>query len=372
MAATQQSSPPPNLFNIVEHNHNHLKHKSKHGEQGDEEQQEVFDYSHHDDEPPETSCGSSRASLSSSPSHEFSFTVCSLYTSPPSSTTSSNTNNVLKDSFTNTSSSATASSAIATAIDLSPADEIFFHGHLLPLHLLSGGHLSISPRSSTNSLDSFTLPITSNFSNPNNNDSSMDYQAVQDRALDNMEKPKSRSFSLFRNRTTTIKSRKSPENQETEENRSSKPHHDNDHHKNNLNKVKFELTNAIKLVRSLLIFKQGNNNSNNNSGPRKGGIQMRGVHQTFSYSGNLSSPRIRSNKQGAEVLRGRFSAPATTRTSPTNSGMFLEGGSRNNSSSSSSCNSDSTMEELQAAIQAAIAHCKNSSIAAAAAIQDKI
>ncbi|CAM8983418.1 unnamed protein product [Rhodiola kirilowii] len=371
MAATQHSSPPPNLFNIVEHNHNHLKHKSKHGEQGDEEQQEVFDYSHHDDEPPETSCGSSRASLSSSPSHEFSFTVCSLYTSPPSSTTSSNTNNVLKDSFTNTSSS-TASSAVATAIDLSPADEIFFHGHLLPLHLLSGGHLSISPRSSTNSLDSFTVPITSHFSNPNNNDSSMDYQAVQDRALDNMEKPKSRSFSLFRNRTTTVKSRKSPENQETEENRSSKPHHDNDHHKNNLNKVKFELTNAIKLVRSLLIFKQGNN-SNNNSG-RKGGIQMRGVHQTFSYSGNLSSPRIRSNKQGAEVLRGRFSAPATTRTSPTNSGMmFLEGGSRNNSSSSSSsCNSDSTMEELQAAIQAAIAHCKNSSIAAAAAVQDKI
>lgn len=91
---------------------------------------------------------------------------------------------------------------------------------------------------------------------------------------------------------------------------------------------------------------------------------MRG--QTFSYSGNLSRPR--SDKHGTdEVLNGRYSAPASMRTSPTNSAMLLEA-SKNNSSSSGS---DSTMEELQAAIQAAIAHCKNSSTAAEAVL-DKI
>ncbi|XP_057775258.1 BRI1 kinase inhibitor 1-like [Salvia miltiorrhiza] len=47
------------------------------------------------------------------------------------------------------------------------ANEIFFHGHLLPLHLLS--HLHASPRSSTNSLDSFTLPIKELLSVDENN-----------------------------------------------------------------------------------------------------------------------------------------------------------------------------------------------------------
>ncbi|OIW03430.1 hypothetical protein TanjilG_14655 [Lupinus angustifolius] len=43
------------------------------------------------------------------------------------------------------------------AVDLSPADDIFFHGHLLPLHILSD--LPSLPPSSANSTDSFTLPI---------------------------------------------------------------------------------------------------------------------------------------------------------------------------------------------------------------------
>uniref|UniRef100_A0A7N0SXI9 BRI1 kinase inhibitor 1 n=1 Tax=Kalanchoe fedtschenkoi TaxID=63787 RepID=A0A7N0SXI9_KALFE len=380
MAAATQPAPLPNPYNILEQSNNLKQIKtSRHGEQ-EEEEQEAFEYNHRADEPPQPSRGgSSRGSLSSSPSHEFSFTVCSLYTSPsPISSAAYYKNDVSRESsgLTHTSSI----SAAATAIDLSPADEIFFHGHLLPLHLLSGGHLSVSPRSSTNSLDSFTLPITS-FStlNPSNDSSSssVDHSA-QDRALDSsIDKPKSRSFSLFRNHATTAKSRKSPERQETYENMSSKPHHDNptnQHHpKNtNLNKTKFDLSNAIKryakLVRPLLVFKPGSSNSITSR--RESGVHQMTRGQTFSYSGNLS------NKQRADhqVLRGRFSAPASMRTSPTNSGMFLEASARsNNSNSSSSCNSDSTMEELQAAIQAAIAHCKNSSIAAAAAAaKDKI
>ncbi|CAA2997665.1 BRI1 kinase inhibitor 1-like [Olea europaea subsp. europaea] len=76
-------------------------------------------------------------SASSSPSHEFSITI-SLHPSVPAKTLENK----------NTSS---------FAIDFSPADDIFFHGHLLPLHLLS--HLPISPRSSNKSLDNFTLTI---------------------------------------------------------------------------------------------------------------------------------------------------------------------------------------------------------------------
>ncbi|XP_072992975.1 probable BRI1 kinase inhibitor 1 [Typha latifolia] len=54
--------------------------------------------------------------------------------------------------------------------------------------------------------------------------------------------------------------------------------------------------------------------------------------------------------------RRQLSAPASMRTSPTNSG-HLSATSVNLSSSSSD---ESTMEELQSAIQAAIAHCKKS------------
>ncbi|KAH7567392.1 hypothetical protein JRO89_XS07G0064000 [Xanthoceras sorbifolium] len=153
-------------------------------------------------------------SSSSSPSHEFSFTI-SLHSSstpvPPDKT------NKTPPSF---------------AIDLSPADDIFFHGHLLPLHLLS--HLPVSPRSSTNSLDSFTLPIR---------------ELIDD---------------------------------------------------------------------------------------QKSNLSFR-------------------NKQDLRGRRGQFSAPASIRTSPTNSGLLLA-----TTTTLPSSTSDSTMEELQAAIQAAIAHCKNS------------
>lgn len=66
----------------------------------------------------------------------------------------------------------------------------------------------------------------------------------------------------------------------------------------------------------------------------------------------MVSPR---NKR--DVVRGRrgeYSAPASMRTSPTNSGILQL------TASSLSPQTDSTMEDLQAAIQSAIAHCKNS------------
>lgn len=73
-----------------------------------------------------------------------------------------------------------------------------------------------------------------------------------------------------------------------------------------------------------------------------------------------------SNWKGREewIERGRkrwgnISAPASMRTSPTNSGLIIATGCENFGSSD-----ESTMEELQSAIQAAIAHCKNSTSAA--------
>lgn len=51
----------------------------------------------------------------------------------------------------------------ADAVEMAPADEIFFHGHLLPLHLLSQFSPLPSPRLSADFSDSFTLPIGEHF-----------------------------------------------------------------------------------------------------------------------------------------------------------------------------------------------------------------
>ena len=265
-----------------------------------------------------TSPATSPPSASSSPSHEFSFTI-SLHSS--SSTVPDKTN--APPSF---------------AVDLAPADDIFFHGHLLPLHLLS--HLPVSPRSSTNSLDSSTLPVrdfldeqnlskdSSNCSTSNRatnitdgNNKSDDLQSSNSETKGRI---KSKSFSLF----GLTRWRKGCEVREKED-------------KEKKRKLRFDVSHVLKryvrLVRPLFIFRRRGEN-----------IQLR--RQPYSFSGNL---RLK-NKQWLRGRRGEFSAPASMRTSPTNSGLLVA------TATLPSSTSDSTMEELQAAIQAAIAHCKNS------------
>ncbi|XWS21171.1 hypothetical protein CRYUN_Cryun30bG0032500 [Craigia yunnanensis] len=267
-------------------------------------------------------------SASSSPSHEFSFTI-SLHSS--SNTVPDNTK-----------------TPPSIAIDLSPADDIFFHGHLLPLHLLS--HLPVSPRSSTNSLDSFTLPIRellddqkseksiNNCSKSDSNirssisiSSNKNHDEVSNRHQShNIEakgRQKSKSFSLF----SLTRWQKGRDLRETEEKEKLKK------------KMRFDVSHVLKryvrMVRPLLFFRG-----------RRENLHLR--RQAYSFSGNLS---LRNKKQ--ELMRGRrgeYSAPASMRTSPTNSGLLVA------TTSFPSSTSDSTMEELQAAIQAAIAHCKNS------------
>ncbi|KAG6434791.1 hypothetical protein SASPL_106434 [Salvia splendens] len=247
------------------------------------------------------------ASASSSPSHEFSFTI-SLH--PPSAAAKS-LDNKAKSS----------PPPFAAAIDLSPADEIFFHGHLLPLH-----HLPVSPRSSTNSLDSFTLPIKEflndgSRNNQNNNDDSVTINGDESRHVaEGKERGKSKSFSLF-----GISNRK-------------KEREDEDH--NQKRKSRFEL---IKRLMKPFLALRGRRQSSDEF--------LR--QQAYSYSGNL---RVRKKTSLVRGRRGEFSAPATMKHSPANSGRLVASGA----ATPTAGKSDGTMEELQAAIQAAIAHCKKS------------
>ncbi|KAL4331814.1 hypothetical protein GQ457_07G025590 [Hibiscus cannabinus] len=267
-------------------------------------------------------------SASSSPSHEFSFTVVSLHSS--SNTVPGKTK-----------------SPPSLAIDLAPADDIFFHGHLLPLHLLS--HLPVSPRCSTNSLDGCHVPVRELLDEPkpdincrsksdsnirSNNKNHGNGKAGNFHQSHNVEaegRPKSKSFSfsgLTRWHPHHHKGRGVRETEEKEKHKT---------------KTRFDLRHVLKryvrMVRPLLFF--------------RGRREKRHRHtQSHSFSCNLSS---RNKDKELRARRGDcYSAPASMRTSPTNSGLLVA------TTGYSSSTSDSTMEELQAAIQAAISHCKNS------------
>lgn len=265
-------------------------------------------------------------SNSSSPAHEFTFTI-SLH--PQSKIAEKNKSH---PSF---------------AIDLTPADEIFFHGHLLPLHLLS--NLPVSPRFSTDSLDNFTLPIK-DFQDENDRNSrtidhgfiniehthpTFDQESCSSRTVpQEKERAKSRSFSWIPKWRNGCETRDGKGHQEKEQKQKSKP--------------KIDISDAVKkymrLIKPLLSFRN-----------RRMSPQLH--RQAYSFSGNL---RVR-NKKEVRGKRGELSAPASVRTSPTNSGLLVASGT------ATPTTSDSTMEEVQAAIQSAIAHCKKS-----IATEDKI
>ncbi|KAL4566292.1 hypothetical protein LXL04_030406 [Taraxacum kok-saghyz] len=298
--------------------------------------------------PPATA---SPPSVSSSPTHEFSFTV-SLHPHPPPSFTQNHSSHSYDcdSSNTNTISSLLPSPPL-TAIDLSPADDIFFHGHLLPLHHHLSP-LSVSPRSSTNSMDSFTLPtnLLYDVTDPIGNTSFhchhqtafSDFEESGVAAGSNQNRPKSKSFSLF---SIPKWKKRSDDERESDE--------DKNRERNNYKKLKLDLSQLIKrymkMVRPLLSFPKSRRSNT-----------TKFTHQSYSFSGNS----LGSISRKPPLRRGRFSAPASMRTSPANSGIILTSGTV---SPAKSTTSESTMEELHAAIQAAIAHCKNS-----IAIEDKI
>lgn len=310
--------------------------------------------------PPPTAT-TSPPSAAASPTHEFSFTISLHPHPPPKSKQDGHKSGSGYDDSDNQKfrSTMTPSPEPLTAIDLSPADDIFFHGHLLPLHLLS--HLPISPRSSTNSMDSFTLPMKDILKDQHNpiGNTSFHYHHRNTFSDFNMpsnnvnpSRPKSKSFSFFGR----------PKWKKGSIDEKEGDHEDQDKERNSNNykkKLKLEVAQLIKrymkMVRPLLSFPKGKR-PNTEFNP-----------QPHSFSGNLLSSRrsslpLEMNRGGGR--RGEFSAPASMRTSPANSGILLASGTV---SPAKSTTSDSTMEELQAAIQAAIAHCKNS-----IATEDKI
>ncbi|KAL9999801.1 putative BKI1/putative membrane-associated kinase regulator/4 [Helianthus debilis subsp. tardiflorus] len=310
--------------------------------------------------PPQTATASP-PSASQSPTHEFSFTI-SLNPNPPQKSTQDGHkyNTYIdndNDNHNHNHRSFTPPPEPLTAIDLSPADDIFFHGHLLPLHLLS--HLPISPRSSTNSMDSFTLPMKDILKDQNNpiGNTSFHYHHRNTFSEFNLPnnnvtqtRPKSKSFSIF--------SRPKWKKGSLDEREVDHENQDQERHNNSKKKLKLEVAQLIKrymkMVRPFMSFtkaKRPNTEFN---------------RQPHSFSGNLVSSRsslpVEMNR--SDRKRGKYSAPVSMRTSPTNSGILLASGTV---SPAKSTTSDSTMEELQAAIQAAIAHCKNS-----IAIEDKV
>ncbi|KAL1206441.1 BRI1 kinase inhibitor 1 [Cardamine amara subsp. amara] len=302
-------------------------------------------------EPLQSSSLSPISSPSSSPSHDFSFTI-SLQ---PLSSSSKHISSTLRNP-TNTTSSYQQTDLFA--VDLSPADEIFFHGHLLPLHLLS--HLPVSPRTSTSSYnDGFTLPVKDILPDHPTNNNKEGIRNINTEAKNNTtdDKPDGenrvktkpvKSFSLF----GLSKWKKGFESNEREQEQQQKK-----------KPLSLDLSHAVKKYIRMLFQR------------RENGTQFRNRRQTssYSFSSSLMGPTgnsktmINGSYNKRDLIRRRrgelFSAPASMRTSPTNSGHLRvsTAGLSSSSASTSTSSSDSTMEELQAAIQAAIAHCKNSS-----------
>ncbi|KAL6572415.1 hypothetical protein OROMI_013373 [Orobanche minor] len=292
-------------------------------------------------------------SSTSSPSHEFSFTI-SLHPS----------NNNDDKNKNKSPAPPSPPPPFAATIDISPADEIFFHGHLLPLHLLSvHPHVSASSsRSSTNSLDSCTFTLKDELlhdhndiinSNRNNNDSNTNKDGEDDRHQESNHvleegrtRSKSRSFSsLF---PKWRKYHHSSDHHHEHDPQKTDEYNDDHDHRQKLRKSKLDIVKRyMRLIKPFISFRHKRSARNAHEFLRQPAAVTFG-------SGSL---RVRKKKE--LMMRGRgseyLSAPVSIRNSPTNSGLLVASG---NITPTNKYNS--TMEELHAAIQGAIAHCKKS------------
>ncbi|KAL5071919.1 hypothetical protein RYX36_022806 [Vicia faba] len=252
------------------------------------------------------------SSQSSSPTHEFSFSI---------------SHNTFNESFLNSNNKSKSSSPNSfTALDLSPADVIFFNGHLLPLQILSNFPSSISPRASTNSMDSFTLPIRELFSEEEDDENF----PTKESKIKNME-PSKKVEGKFKFAFSLFSSTKGTKGCHKEKEKKKKMRFD-------FHVIHHALKKYLRMVKPL--FKK-----------EKIRVHDKKCYSS-SYSGNLT-PRNRQELMKSWKLGQYSSAPASMRTSPSNSGVLFP-------TTPLTPVSDSSMEELQNAIQAAIAHCKNS------------
>ncbi|KAL3617927.1 hypothetical protein CASFOL_038248 [Castilleja foliolosa] len=308
----------------------------------------------HEVQQPTTPTSSPPPSSTSSPSHEFSFTT-SLN---PTTTTIKSPHPPPRPPFA------------ATAIDLSPADEIFFHGHLLPLQVIS--HLdpiSESSRSSTNSLDSCTFTLKDDLLYDHNHDHDhhddddviiIDGHPEKSHViLEAKVRGKSRSLShLFHKwRKFHHHGHDHVHDHHDHDHDEEDEYHDHDHdeHKQKTRKSKFDIVKRyMRLVKPLIPF-------SHKRATRDTDRFLRQPVMSFnSYSGSL---RVRKMKKDSfmrgGMRRSEFSsAPVSISTSPANSGLLMA--ASGNITPTTINKNDGTVEELHAAIQAAIVYCKNS------------
>ncbi|CAA0824300.1 Unknown protein [Striga hermonthica] len=219
------------------------------------------------------------------------------------------------------------------------ADDIFFDGHMLPLHC-HPNHRSSS--SSTNSVDStFTLTLdTEDNKNNNNNNNKIDDFHDQERCrfLEGKQRVKSRSFShIF------SKWRKHHRDHDCVD--------EGDKNGGKIRKSRFNIVNKLVKPFAMNPFRHkraGKNKTNKDS------FDHEFLRQPASFNAYSGSLRVKRRKGfGVRGRRSEYaSAPVSITTSPANSGPLLVRAYYHKS--------DSTVEELQAAIQAAIVHCKNS------------
>ncbi|KAK9096903.1 hypothetical protein Sjap_022400 [Stephania japonica] len=252
----------------------------------------------------------SSSSPPSSPSHEFSFTN-SLHPSP-------------KLSY----KAMSPSSFAVDDDDLSPADHIFFHGHLLPLQFLSHlSHLPITPRSSScssDSSDSFSLhirPDEEDIKEPEKCNGEGDKNSNNwRRNCGRKGGIKGKSWAFFWSGKWIRRSAEVGEKEKL--------------------KMKFQVSNVlkkyIKTIRPVSLF-----------GRRKKKSELREQVDDDSFSCNSSLEEM---QQWEDREMGFSAYPSPAKNGSPFSPITLH----------SNNTSNSTMEELQSAIQAAILYCKNS------------
>ncbi|XP_042397551.1 BRI1 kinase inhibitor 1-like [Zingiber officinale] len=268
-----------------------------------------------------------------SPSHDFSFTISFQTLSSPA---------------TLRGSAAKSPSASSGAFDLAPADDIFLHGHLLPLRLLS--HPGSPPRDSDISFENFRFPLGHTDSDRNLNffDSGKAGAKEESRAT----KPSSSALAAFFG-LGKLRRRNEKEGAEAAATTTTK------RKRKGIDVIRL-LRKYANLVELLFFSRTGERERERR---RHEDDDLRRRPCSFSgHSNRNSKAEAAAQGEWRRRKKGQMSAPASMRTSPSNSGL-LSASSMTISSTSTS--DSSTMEELQSAIQAAIAHCKNSIAVAA-------
>ncbi|KAI3440342.1 uncharacterized protein J3R85_003670 [Psidium guajava] len=221
-------------------------------------------------------------------------------------------------------SSTTAPREASVAVDLSPADDIFFHGHLLPLHLLSP---LTSPPWPASPFNRSVYPFTefddrSTIGDSNTSscsESTVDREKTKWTKIKGVMQTRKRFLSFFSFESSRpAKGHKSGEDRDGKEKRKRWL---------KLDHLRKALKRYSRMTDSLF------------SGDSKEDIEFGPEPNSFSGSSSFT------DKQTG------FSVPVSMMASPENYGLRLVAKTETDRS---------TMEELQAAIQAAVAHCKRS------------